>query len=130
MQKHRGPILEQQTSILASPRDFSMENAKTSSRTYPLLGRQAAVPPQGDGRSAVAAWKQAFRESRNGMGGRGDFLNLLSTTVIYYHSAVVVILPNKPALANLVLHESPRDARRGAPGRGVAGSGKSTECYH
>jgi hypothetical protein len=104
MQKHRGPILEQQTSILASPRDFSMENAKTSSRTYPLLGRQAAVPPQGDGRSAVAAWKQAFRESRNGMGGRGDFLNLLSFTITWL---AVFILSNKPALAVLLVCEPP-----------------------
>jgi hypothetical protein len=104
MQKHRGPILEQRTSILASPRDFSMENAKTSSRTYPLLGRQAAVPPQGDGRSAVAAWKQAFRESRNGMGGRGDFLNLLSFTITWL---AVFILSNKPALAVLLVCEPP-----------------------
>ena len=59
MPKHRGPILEHQTSILANLCDFSMENAKTSSETCPLLGHQAAVPPQGDGRSAVAAWKQA-----------------------------------------------------------------------
>ena len=87
MLKHRGPILEQQTSIPANEGNFSVQNAKTSSETYPLLGRQAAVPRQGDGLSAVSAWKQAFCESRNGMGGRGDFLNILSTTIIYYHVA-------------------------------------------
>ena len=43
---------------------------------------------------------------------------------------VVVIVPNKPTLAILAFHEPPGDALRGARGRGVGGSGKSTKCYH
>ena len=72
MPKHRGPILEHQTSTPASLSDFSMENATNSSKLAPLFDRETAATAAGDGRSWVGAWKQAFLGSRSGM-GRGDF---------------------------------------------------------
>jgi hypothetical protein len=46
MPKHRGPILEHQTSTLASPSDFSMENAKNSSNLGCCLTVITPQPPQ------------------------------------------------------------------------------------
>jgi hypothetical protein len=42
----------------------------------------------------------------------------------------VAVIPNKPLLAILVFHEPSGDGLCEADGRGVAGSGKSTNCSH
>ena len=68
MPKHRGPILEHQTSTLASLSDFSMENAINSSNFAVLFGRETASTAAGDGRSWVGAWKQAFLASEAAWG--------------------------------------------------------------
>ena len=68
MLKHRGPILEHQTSTLASLSDFSMENATNSSNLRLCSTVRLPQPLAGDGRSWVGAWKQAFLGSRAAWG--------------------------------------------------------------
>ena len=46
MLKHRGRILEHQTSTLASPSDFSMENATNSSNLRLCSAVRLLQPPQ------------------------------------------------------------------------------------
>jgi len=57
MRKHRGPILEHQTSTPVSLSDFSMENATNSSNLRFCLTVIQPRPPTGDCRSQAGAWE-------------------------------------------------------------------------
>ena len=114
MPKHRGPILEHQTSRPASLSDFFMENATTSQKLACASAVQYAATAAGNGRSSVGAWKQALRESRNGMWGRGEFLNLLSTTIIYYHSAGRGHSPRRASFGDARLEHGDAERASGA----------------
>ena len=99
MPKHRGLILEHQTSRPGSLNDIFMDDAKNSSQFAWCFDRETGATLDGDGRSRVGAWKRAVIESGSGV-GRGDFL------VKWYHLVsfsltrrVVVDVPKESALA-------------------------------
>ena len=63
--------------------------------------------------------------------GEAHFFEIIDHLLSFIITRVVVVsLPNKPPLAIVACHEPSGDALRGALGRGVGGSGKSTKCYH
>ena len=123
MPKHRGPILEHQTSTPASLSDFTMDNATNSQEFAYCLAIRMPQPPQAIVDLGLELGNKRFVSREMAYGEEANFsiyYQLLSFTIT---RLVVVILPDKPALANLVLPEPPRDALRGAPGRGDQGGG-------